>query len=232
MGRNERRGLSGATSGRRCAGRALGSGALAVLALALAGPGQEVLAQVCAGGVTEEGEYAARGDLNVRNGDTDYGGGVEANFPGRLAAQAGATFSDDRRRLDGQVTYDLTRGQVSVCPVVGAEHRTRTRDEDHGEVDFNQLRVPVGLTVGSRLQVADGASLTPSAEGGAFYDRISQEGALDGDWSDTDTGLFTRAGLTLSVGDAYFRGSVGIDTQTAREDESDLDYRFSAGVRF
>lgn len=193
------------------------------------GSGEELAAQVCAGGITQEGEYAVRGDVNVRNSDTDYGGGVEANLPGPLAIQAGARFADDRRALDGQVTYDLIDASVSVCPMVGADLRTTTREEDHGDVDRSRLQVPVGVTLGGRVQLSEGVTLVPSAEGGVFYNRFSEEGGPADDRTETDTALFTRAGVTLGLGETFFRGSVGVDTLG---DDTDLDFRMSAGVRF
>lgn len=213
----------------RWMGRWMGSAAFAALALGGAGAAAELEAQVCAGGVTQEGEYAVRGDLNVANSTTDYGGGVEANLPGPLAVQAGVSFTEERRAFNGQLTYDLTDGTVAVCPMVRGDFRTMTREEDHGEVDHSRLRLPVGITVGSRVALSDGASLVPSVEGGIFYDRVSEEGAPDGDWSATDTAFFTRAGVTLGLGDTFFRGSAGVDTQG---DKTDVDFRLSAGVRF
>lgn len=201
---------------------------LAALLVAASGSAERLAAQTCAGGVTSEGEYAVRGDVNVDNGDADYGGGIEANMPGPLAAQASVAFTDETRMGNGQVTYDLTDGGVSVCPLVGANYRTTTREEEGVEVDHNRLRVPVGLTAGARAELSEGATLVPSAELGAFHDRFSTEGGPAADETDSDTAFFTRAGLTLGFGDTFFRGSAGVDTQG----ETDVDLKLSAGVRF
>lgn len=186
-----------------------------------------VQAQTCIGSPNSPGQYSITGDANITSGDNDFGIGVEANFPGPLGARVGVAvddFDDDdrRTRFEGRVSYELLGGStsgLSVCPVTGADFTRDTRDG----VSTNLLRLPLGLAVGGRTNLADGISFVPSARAGVAHRRLSGDAF---DTTETENSFFAVAGAAVALDDVHIRAEVEVDSA-----EDDPRYRIQIGYR-
>lgn len=194
------------------------------LAAILALPGV-LTAQVCLGSPNSPGQYSITGDASVSGDNSDFGVGVEANFPGPLGARAGVLSADrggDDRVLqfEGRVSYDLRPGRVSVCPVTGADFSRRTQDVAGSETTATTLRIPLALSVGGRLGGGD-MSFIPSARAGVAHRRVSVE-----DVTESENSFFVIGGGTLAFDDMHLRAEAGKDTA-----DEDPFFRFQIGIR-
>lgn len=200
------------------------SGVMAGVAVGVFAP-LALFGQVCLGSPNGPGQYSITADANITSGSNDFGLGVEANFPGPLGARAGVSvddFDDDdrRTRFEGRLSYDIRSGPgINICPVGGADFSRRTQDS----VSRNELRIPLALSVGGRIDAGDGIRLVPSARAGFAHWRISGD-ALD--TTATENSVFAIAGATLALDDVHFRAEVGIDSI-----DDEPFYRFQVGYR-
>lgn len=199
--------------------------AAALLAGALFLAPAPILAQVCLGSPTEEGQFSLSGEGNLTDRGNDFGVSAEANLPGPLALRGGVQLeeadNDDRvARFEGRVSYDIRSNGISICPVTGADYSSRTVQDE----SVSTIRIPVGVSVGGRIALAeDGPSLIPSARAGVAHRRISGTGETI-----TDNSLFVIGGGSISIENYFVRGEAGIESTEG----SEPFYRLSVGVRF
>ncbi|TVR60735.1 MAG: hypothetical protein EA422_13520 [Gemmatimonadales bacterium] len=184
-----------------------------------------LLGQACLGSPNGPGQYSVVADANITSGANDFGVGVEANFPGPLGARAGVALDDfdddDRRtRFEGRLSYDIRSGPgINICPVGGADFTRRTQDS----ISENQLRIPLALSVGGRIDAGDGIRVVPSARAGFAHWRFSGDAF---DTTRTENSVFAIAGAALALDDVHIRAEVGIDSF-----DDEPFYRFQVGYR-
>jgi hypothetical protein len=187
-------------------------------------------AQACMGAPISGGQYAIEGGMGVGEGFKTYGGGVAANVAGPLAFAGGVTVTkpdaggDNLTTFGAQGGYELVQSsRLSACPVVGANYWARTVDFGAGEVDVNQLVVPVGLGLGTSLP-AGSMDVTLFAVPQYLWIRTSVGSGEDSVSSDNEFGVNT--GLRLGVSSFY----AGAGMSLTSVENSDPVFNFGIGL--
>jgi hypothetical protein len=198
--------------------------AAAVAALGL-GTASEGLAQACIGTPTISGQRALSGGVGFPEGATRYHARLDMNTASPLSLTGSYTrtemdnVSASTNTAGAGVAYRLPAavigGDLAVqgCPTVRATYTFAG-----GDLDYNRLEVPVGVGLGTRMNVGAGMALAPYVVPQVVFSRTSTT-AANQDVTTTGTGYGAIVGSALDFGPFF----AGVDYTTTRWNENSLN---------
>lgn len=184
----------------------------------LAFAASEAAAQACIGVPARDRQFDIAANFEIpQDSITGYGAEVTANLAGPLSVGASAMlfkldlgdtgrleFDDDFWSFGARAAYEATVRGVSVCPTVGIQRLKYSSDspEFNSSFDVMGLQVPVGVGVGSRIELTPGTELMLFAIPQVVWQRVDIDLELFGsrlEEKQSDTNLGGELGLRLGT---------------------------------
>lgn len=178
------------------------------------GTASEGLAQVCMGTPIVSGQRALSLGVGFPENGNSYQARLDVNTRSPLAFNVGYSrdelsgVSGTTHAIGGGVAYQLPTTMVAentaltACPVGQVAYAFTS-----GADDWNQVNVPLGLSVGARVGLTQNVALVPYVTPQIIFSRTSVQGV-----SNTDTGYGATFGSALDFGPFY----AGLDMTTTR----------------
>jgi hypothetical protein len=194
-----------------------GKAGLILFAAWLAVPPPPAAAQACVGSPAEPGQFAVGGQVGLAEGSTAFAMTARMNRQTPLAV--GLVFGViDVDELDRNITvtgvdvaWELPVEGFSACPITGLGYGTWSDSAEAAPTRLVEVTIPIGLSLGARVREEGSLVLLPSIEGGLLHSWIQGTFTEQGVRlvnSDSETGLFGAAGLSLVFGQLFARASL------------------------
>jgi hypothetical protein len=174
-------------------------------------------------------------DVSFTDGATSYGAGFVTNLSGPLAIGADFSVTDvdgmnrNFNTFGGRVAYELPVTGFSACPVVGASYSSFSDRFEGVDVDITSIALPVGFSVGTRIDLPSALALIPSGGVNLLYFRNKLSASGFGEnfsESDTRTEFGGGAGFTLAFNQLFGRAGVSVTTVEQSDPVVSLTFGF------